>query len=597
MRILGIVPYQGLKETISSVTKNLPDISCDIFVLPETNYISLYDNFETYYPYICKKIMSGNYDIILTRGGITNTVQRFSDVPVITIPFSAYDMLQVIHLAQNLSNHFAIVGFDSITSIASLICDLLQYPIEIHTIKRAEEMGPVLSRLKSQGCSLVVGSSLTTYVAGQINLESLLVTSSPTSVSLALDQASGIYQYSRRQKKEAKLRDDLIANSPCRPFLLDPDGSYLHCPPVYADNHLLQNFIKRQLPAVISQQKAVFTKIIHGTLYHITGSFLSNQRLAVFYVMEGSRELSSGNPAVVSRNPDDITLPSLFLHLNGSDTPPPWLNQLRNCAFTDDPVIIIGDAGTGKYSSAAFIYKNCNWSASPLREIDFAKMNDKSWNFLLKSAQSPLNYSGIAIIFRNTQDISPKYIEGFRDYLFHSTLHLRCKLIFLYAPDHSSDVSRGLLDVLRYDFNAISVLLPTLNEQTSVMERIVSVFLGELTTTTNSPVVGFRPEAMECLKHYNWTNNYSQLKAVLTQLVSLSPVPYVSKELTLQVLKSYESIPKELPAAGLNLNQPLDEITRDIIRKVLEEEHGSHTKAAKRLGIHRVTLWRKMNSS
>lgn len=597
MRILGIVPYHGLKETILSITKNMADIDCDIFVLPEVNYISLYDSFETYYPYICKKIMSGNYDIILTRGGITNAVQRYSDIPVITIPFSAYDMLQVIHLAQNLSNRFAIVGFDRITNVARLICDLLQYHIDIYTIKRADEMSSVLSQLKSQGYSLVVGSSLTTHVAHQLNLESLLVTSSPTSVSLALDQASSIYLYSRRRKREAELRENIIANSPYQPFLLDPDGSILYCPPTYTDNQVLQNCIKKQLSAVIAQQKAVLTKIIHGTLYQITGTYLSDQGLAIFYVMEGSSNLSVKYPAVVCRDSGDIALPAIFLHLNSLESPPLWLCQLQKCAVSDDPVIIIGEAGTGKYSAACLIYKNCGRSFAPLREIDFAKMNDKAWNYLLRSTESPLNYSGLTIIFRNTQCISSKYSSEFMEYMFHSTLHLRCKLVFLYTPNHSSDVSRELLDILRYDCNAASVMLPTLNEQVSSMERIVSVFLGELTTTTSSPAVGFHPEAMECLKRHNWTNNYHQLSAVLKQLVSLSPIPYISKELTQQVLRGYESMPKELPVSSLNLNQTLDDITKDIIRQVLEEEHGSHIKAAKRLGIHRVTLWRKINDS
>ena len=46
----------------------------------------------------------------------------------------------------------------------------------------------------------------------------------------------------------------------------------------------------------------------------------------------------------------------------------------------------------------------------------------------------------------------------------------------------------------------------------------------------------------------------------------------------------------------IDLNQPLDRINQDIIRRVLEEEHGSRTNAANRLGISRSTMWRMLKS-
>ncbi|MNJ80868.1 DNA-binding protein Fis [compost metagenome] len=51
------------------------------------------------------------------------------------------------------------------------------------------------------------------------------------------------------------------------------------------------------------------------------------------------------------------------------------------------------------------------------------------------------------------------------------------------------------------------------------------------------------------------------------------------------------------PALGreeLNLYQPLKDIERDIIRTVMEQEGMNQSLAAKRLGINRSTLWRKL---
>ena len=54
--------------------------------------------------------------------------------------------------------------------------------------------------------------------------------------------------------------------------------------------------------------------------------------------------------------------------------------------------------------------------------------------------------------------------------------------------------------------------------------------------------------------------------------------------------------PKELPAQpfSIDLTKTLDEIERSIINYVLAEEHMNQSAAAKRLGVGRSTLWRKI---
>ena len=46
----------------------------------------------------------------------------------------------------------------------------------------------------------------------------------------------------------------------------------------------------------------------------------------------------------------------------------------------------------------------------------------------------------------------------------------------------------------------------------------------------------------------------------------------------------------------LNLEGTLDQINRQIIHLVLEEESGNQSRTARRLGISRTTLWRLLNS-
>ena len=49
---------------------------------------------------------------------------------------------------------------------------------------------------------------------------------------------------------------------------------------------------------------------------------------------------------------------------------------------TDFPIMIIGEAGTGKERVAGAVYTQSPLHHNPMVVIDFTMMNDKSWTFL-----------------------------------------------------------------------------------------------------------------------------------------------------------------------------------------------------------------------
>jgi transcriptional regulator with PAS, ATPase and Fis domain len=51
------------------------------------------------------------------------------------------------------------------------------------------------------------------------------------------------------------------------------------------------------------------------------------------------------------------------------------------------------------------------------------------------------------------------------------------------------------------------------------------------------------------------------------------------------------------PVVSGNASQNLGELSRSAIKQALESSHGNVSEAARRLGISRQTLYRKMNSS
>lgn len=58
---------------------------------------------------------------------------------------------------------------------------------------------------------------------------------------------------------------------------------------------------------------------------------------------------------------------------------------------TDFPIMIIGEAGTGKERVAGAVYTQSPLHHNPMVVIDFTMMNDKSWTFLTNHYNSPFN--------------------------------------------------------------------------------------------------------------------------------------------------------------------------------------------------------------
>ena len=78
-------------------------------------------------------------------------IGKVTHIPVIEISLSVYDILRAMKLAENYSDKYAVVGFPGITGSAHLLCDLLQYKLDIVTIPQRKRGGGHPADLKENG--------------------------------------------------------------------------------------------------------------------------------------------------------------------------------------------------------------------------------------------------------------------------------------------------------------------------------------------------------------------------------------------------------------------------------------------------------------
>jgi hypothetical protein len=92
-RILGIAPYDGMYTAMKLVAQAYPDVELDVYIgdLEEGQAI-------------VEGMPPNTYDCIISRGGTASLIQKVTDVPVVEIHISVYDVLRTMKLAENYSN-------------------------------------------------------------------------------------------------------------------------------------------------------------------------------------------------------------------------------------------------------------------------------------------------------------------------------------------------------------------------------------------------------------------------------------------------------------------------------------------------------------
>ena len=112
VRILAIAPYEAMKEALQQTAEAFPSIELDAYTG------DLEEGVE-----IVRHIGTENYDAILSRGGTAELIRPVTDLPVVEIPVSVYDVLRTIKLSENYTDRFAVVGFPAVTKNAHILCN------------------------------------------------------------------------------------------------------------------------------------------------------------------------------------------------------------------------------------------------------------------------------------------------------------------------------------------------------------------------------------------------------------------------------------------------------------------------------------------
>lgn len=587
-RILGIAPYEGMRTAMESAAQTYPNVQLDVFTGDLDVGVG-----------IVQSMPPNAYDCIISRGGTAELIRQVTELPVIEIPISVYDVLSAMKLAENYSNRYAIVGFASITEPAHTLCNLLGSDLDILTVHSSEEAASILERLKGEGYRMVVCDMVTHTVARKMELDAFLITSGVESMHIAIHQARSISLWFGRLLQENMFLRSITQDQNGRVVVLDTAGAVFYSSPTEPPAGLME-VLRGHLREVPASGSVKFYYTERNQLYSITAQplLMDTKRYSLFYCVPSRIPLHSHWVGIrtMNRGECEYLFMNSFYSISGAMGAQD--SEIRTLAAARQPVMIGGEQGTGKEQIARFLYLHSSLANKPFVMINCELVNDKGWEFLLDHYNSPLNATGNTIYFQNFESMPESYASRLLAAIKETGLARRVRLLFSGVCSDGEpypDVMRRFVERL----GCLTLNLPSLRSRSDEIPSLASLYLDSMTHELGKQISGFEPRAIEMLRQYDWPNNYTQFKHILETLATLTTSAYIRSSMVAELL-SRERLRRRSTvsaAASVNMGRTLEEIITEAVQQAVTANNGNRAATAQQLGISRTTLWRYLNKN
>ena len=591
IKALVIAPYEGLIEIMREIAEEVTDFEL------HTEMGNLYEGVE-----IAQKSKTDGYDMIISRGGTASLVQEVVSIPVIDIQVSGYDILRLLTLVKGFSGKAAIVGFPNISQGAATICNLLDLDINTMTIQKDIEVENRLKSLKDDGYEVVIGDVVTVEAAKQLGMNGVLITSGKEAVMESLDEARRVYQLFSKLHEEILVYQSIIDSEERLIGVINRDGKVI-CANQQFHSEFSNEMIESipELKEIIQstyKRKTNQTKMLtlHNQLWNISTSYNENHLILFFETAfpnhTNVQEEDGGQYAVEVQT----HVPHVLM-TGKSKQIQEVMKQVEKYSRMDEPLWIIGETGNGKDTVAQSIYLKSKKNNEPFITIHCDLLKEGQLKELLQENFFRGHANGIVYLKRI--DRLDTYSQKELYHYFHTNKGKLPRLIVSSNDEFAIDERDATIDHELFTLlGRLIIYIPPLRERVQDIENLIPVFISEFHSKYSKQIVGVRQEAMQELIEYDWPRNVDQLKQVIEQLVLHSNSYYLEKEEVSSVIALLKQRQEDEYSEHnqIELSGTLKDIEKRVITQVLEEEDMNQSKAAKRLGINRSTLWRKLKS-
>ena len=287
------------------------------------------------------------------------------------------------------------------------------------------------------------------------------------------------------------------------------------------------------------------------------------------------------------------------------------LQTVKQVAASRSTVLLSGESGTGKEVIAQtlhllsgragkFVPVHCAALSANLLESELFGHEKGSFTGATDTKQGRFELAdGGTLFLDEIGEIDPqvqvKLLRVLETRSFErvggvESLTTKARLISATNRDLMEQVKEGnFREDLFYRLDVVNIKLPALRERAEDIPVLVEKFIAEFARDNEKEIKGISDAAMKIIQRYSWPGNIRELRNCIERMVVLCSGDMLDIDNMPENIR--ENNTESISENTLDLNQQ----EAELIRKALEECNGNRTQAAKKLGISRRTLHRRIH--
>ncbi len=580
-------------------------------------------------------------EVIISRRATAALLRKNLKIPVLSARISFHDIFFNIRDASLMGRKILLTSFEG-EKIEGM--DLLQEFFNVTLVSGVfhdfSSLEAAIILGKRQGCEVVIGGGVSMPLAQKYGLRGVEFQTNEEAILSALEDAISVARANREEQEKA-LRYRTIMDATSEGIVaMDKNGiitainrsalNFLGLPDQMVGEELASYFPGAYVREVLDSGRPLLNKLERfgnesfvanyiplqfGT--EVVGEVVTFRDVPNVVRAENEVRRSLVKRLVARHNLDD------FIHQHQAMKE--VVEKVKKFSRVDSTVLITGETGTGKEILAQSIHTLGPRSKGPFISINCAAIPDQLLESELfgyeegaftgsrhggKPGLFELAHNGTIFLdeigatslsvqsrlLRVLQEHEVMRIGGDR------LIPVNVRVIAATNQNLCLEVQKGRFrEDLYFRLDVLTIHIPPLRERIDDLPVLVQELIRRYALNSKAQCLTIPGAYLEKLMKLRWPGNVRQLQNFVQKLVILCEDGFkgdVFEELynnllSYSLIREQEAVPRE-PSLNQPLHyQPRDEEARSILR-TLQESRFCKTKAAKKLGMSRTTLWRKL---
>lgn len=532
MRVLFVSTYEKMKREVERLRQEFGADEIDMIDLQSMSRKEAVEYIE-----------KGECELVITRGGAYRFMKENTNKPVIPIDVTVYDILNILDFSQIQDTLLA--GFAETMEYAAKMNELTNLKLNILALNQHEELKGKLEEIRSYK---YVYTDYNSYVyLQQQGIACSLIESSYESIKEAYVKAENLYHELQELRRQEHILNAYLLDENKNVYLYEGKELYIK----RITNPLFQSEIEQQIEKGLDS-------FIHGR-YQEKCIYKNEYLIRIYnhHFKADGKKLTAIKVNFVKYSKKLADMTYQMKEVSNYYMAESELEQLDFYAASSLPVIIASLDEVLKRKAFQEMIEHSAYGDSTPFYIRFDMYTEKEIKKLFEDENSVLNLVGHVIILEEVESLSQILRKQLRNYFLDSRILASNKVI---VSVRRQDVLREIFDAVPYQYVYVSSYCEQ-SDKKSIIERNLTEYEMEITEE---------------------------------KILALEGRKFVT-EMDLKRVLANGAVERKNRKGQENTGGMLAQVQREYVLQVLQEEKGNRTRAAKRLGIGRTTLWRILN--